>query len=112
MGHIAARYYGRGQGFNDALVIKYSGMSLEEYEQLEKNEKQRILGVLYLKMNCSSAIRDLMRMIEMVGPLSGRMFCPNTHESEEFKIGLREGHVIVNRGLPLSCLCSSDTFWP
>ena len=112
MAHIGARYFGRGQGFNDALVIKYSGMSLEEFEQLEESQKQRILGALYVKMNCGRAIRDLLKLVERVGPPSGRMYCPNNHESDEFKIGLREGHVIVNRGLPLSCLCSSDTFWP
>lgn len=112
MAHIAARYLGRGQGFNDALVIKYSGISLEEFEQLEESKKRRILGALYEKVNCGNTIMDLMRLVERVDPPSGRMYCPDNLESDEFKIGLREGHVIVNRGLPLSSLCSSDTFWP
>lgn len=112
MAHIAARYFGRAQGFNDALVIKYSGMSLEQFEQLDESRKNRLLVSLYERANCGKAIMDLMRLIDSAGPMSGRIYCPNNQESDEFKIGLREGHVIVNRGLPLSCLCSSDTFWP
>lgn len=101
------RYGGRIVGLLDALGMKYCPhLTPEEFYQLPETERQRysIQGVE--QENCYGVIADLRR-------LSFNSIDATSHHERmrEYKIGLREGMMMVNHNEDLMKLTLPINYW-
>ena len=86
------RYLGRFLGLGDALGIKSSHMSPDDYYALSKEEKSLYTTQGLVKFQCQDACQKLMQLSQGAGEPR------NSFEIQEFKKGLREGMMMVNKG--------------
>ncbi len=86
------RYLGRFLGLGDALGIKCSHLSPEDYYALSKEEKSLYTTQGLVKFQCQDACQKLMQLSQGAGEPR------NSFEIQEFKKGLREGMMMVNKG--------------
>lgn len=98
------RFAGRLVGLTDAIGMKYSALSAEQFYSISANQREKYITAGIEKYDCYSIIKELHSRSMGIGDLS------STENQYEYKIGLREGMLVVKNDEYLPKLILPITF--
>ena len=98
------RYLGRLTGLGDALAMKKCGLSPDDYYKLSRDEM-----VLATARGIGGNEAIVQKLMELAG--DAELPPSSLFEEQEYKIGLREGMMLVRNNENLSRLTLPIEFW-